>query len=64
MKMTKQPEIYNARLKADYNREPEYDKYNNLTDGGESRTLGSVEITAKSLEELKKKLHAHIDLLE
>jgi hypothetical protein len=62
--MTKQTDVYSAKLKADYNRDSEYDKYNNLVDSGESRTLGSVEITAKSLEELKKKLHAHIDLLE
>jgi len=62
--MTKQPDVYSAKLKAEKARNTELDKYNNVVDNGEHRQLGSFDITADSLEKLKEKLHAHIDLLE
>lgn len=64
MATAKQSDVFRAKLSAQVNRSAVYDDYNRLTDSGTDRQLGSIEITADSLEALKKKLHAHIDLLE
>lgn len=64
MKMTKEPDVFRAKLTANLDRDTQYDNYQKVTDAGEHRQLGLVEITADTLENLKKRLHAHIDLLE
>lgn len=61
---TSKATTFHAKIKASVSREVKLDDYNRVLDAGESRILGDIEITADSIENLKKKLHAHIDLLE
>jgi hypothetical protein len=68
MKMTDESKLKELRYQANIRAEVEapviLDRYDKVEQRAYVRTLGKIDITASSLEQLKAKLHAHVDLLE